>query len=95
MIWLWIRDALFWVLKLIIPPLPEEIVPKIEKDAVCPGCGHQNGRLSIVSKNGQLYVQHDCNVCRAQWWEKPVIASFAEPSTSSTVKMEAPTTPKE
>jgi hypothetical protein len=96
MIWLWIRNALFAILKLFIPPLPEELPPpEIDANAPCPGCGHRNGQLSIVQRNGKLFVQHDCKVCRAQWWEKPVIASYAEPTTSSTVKLQAPAPPKE
>jgi hypothetical protein len=95
MIWHWLREALFWMLKLIIPPLPEEVPPpEIDQNEPCPGCGHRSGRLSIVAKSQRLYVQHDCNICAAQWWSKPVIASFAEPTASSTVKLEAPT-PKE
>jgi hypothetical protein len=96
MIWIWICDAVIWLLKLIIPPPPKPVIPQIDQNAPCPSCGHCEGELSAVERDSKMMVQHRCLVCKAKWWENPVLKSF-EPtaSTSAAVKMEAPAPAKE
>lgn len=75
MIWVWLRTAIGFVLKLFIPPPTEPAYPEIDVNEVCPGCGHRNGRLTSVSVNNEMLVRHDCNVCKANWHVKPVLKS--------------------
>jgi len=75
MIWVWLRTALEFILKLIIPPPREPIIPQLDPNEVCPGCGHRNGRITSVAVSGQMYVRHDCNTCKANWYVEPVLKS--------------------
>lgn len=73
MIWLWLRSALFAVLRLFIPPEAKVVIPKIDPDAPCPSCGNCSGSLSVVEQGGKPFVKHTCNVCGARFLEKPVM----------------------
>jgi hypothetical protein len=91
MIWIWICDAVIWLLKLVIPPPPKPFIPKINPNEICPSCGWEAGALSAVERDGKMMVQHRCNICHARWWEDPVLKVFEPIATNSAaVKMEAP-----
>lgn len=87
MIFIWAKNLLIFILRMFIPPQPLPQIPEIDENAPCPGCGHCNGRLTSVQKDNKLLVQHDCQVCRAQWWELPVLRETS--TTGSTVTVAA------
>ena len=88
MIFVWIRAALFFILRLFIPPLPEPAIPQLDINAPCPSCGHREGALTAVQKpDGSLHVRHDCKICKAKWFEQPVLRAHA--ASSATVLMTA------
>lgn len=96
MIWIWINGVVAFLRLFFLPP--SHIIRKIEPSAVCPGCGHKNGSIQSITKDGRMLVEHTCRVCRAQWWEAPVITDFeAMAASSTTVKVSAATAeaPKE
>lgn len=73
MIFVWLRKALFFILRLVIPPPEEPTIPKIDVNAPCPSCGHRDGEISAVSVSGAApQVQHKCKVCGARWFENPI-----------------------
>lgn len=95
MIWRIVNAVVVAIRWFFLPPAV--LIRKIDPSAVCPGCGHRNGRIQSVIKNGVQVVEHTCKTCNAQWWEKPVITDF-EPiaASSTTVKIAtAAETPKE
>lgn len=73
MLILWLRLALVWCLKLIIPPPQEPVIPKIDPNAPCPSCGNRQGSIVAVDVNGQKLVRHNCTICKARWHESPVL----------------------
>lgn len=74
MIFVWFKAAALWFLRLFIPPPAEPYIPRIDPNAVCPSCGNCEGRLEAVKDTaGKPLVKHECRVCRAEWFEKPVL----------------------
>lgn len=74
MIVMWIRAALLFLLRLVIPPPPDEnAVRTIDPNAPCPSCGHRDGKIQAVDIKGKPQVQHTCKVCDAKFYEDPVL----------------------
>lgn len=48
MIYLYLKQALLFLLKLAIPPRPVEPEPAVDINARCPACGHRNGEIELV-----------------------------------------------
>jgi hypothetical protein len=94
MIFIWIREAFFWLLRLVIPPPEYKKVRTIDPNVACPNCGHGQGKLTAVIKDQKMQCQHDCLICKAQWWEDPVLQSY-EPiaASSAAIKVDAPHDP--
>lgn len=85
MIFVWLRRALFVILRLLVPPPEEPVIPQIDVNAPCPSCGHRDGQIRAVSiAGGAPQVQHTCKVCNAQWFEKPIL------NTPKYIKAEEP-----
>lgn len=70
MIILWLYQFLLFLRKLIIPP-PEELF--IEINEKCPTCGHRDGKITSVLKDGKVSVQHHCNIDGSNWYEEPLV----------------------
>lgn len=75
MIWTWLKQAILFLLKLVVPPpLPPPQVPKIDVNAPCPACGNCSGRIQVIKlKNNEMMVRHDCKLCNAAWHERPIL----------------------
>lgn len=73
MIFLWLWRIFRLILMLFIPPPPKPVIPRRDPNETCPSCGHRDGSLQAVERNGQMLVQHTCRICKAQWHEKPVL----------------------
>lgn len=74
MIFTWLKSAVFFLLRLVIPPPLAPEIPKLDVDAPCPSCGHRSGSLTAVQQSdGKLQVRHDCRICKAKWFEDPVL----------------------
>ena len=67
MIIIWLKAALLFAIKLILPPPPQAVFPVIDRDEQCPACGHRNGGIECVAEQNRTVVQHTCNECGAQW----------------------------
>ena len=70
MIILWLYKFFMFLVRLIVPP-PEELF--IEINAKCPVCGHRDGKISSVLKNGKIAVQHHCNIDGSIWFEDAIV----------------------
>jgi hypothetical protein len=64
--------------------------PRIDPNSKCPACGNNKGSLvvNVVNtekvKEAQLFVQHTCAICKAFWFEPPVLKAekwFVPPPT--------------
>jgi hypothetical protein len=75
MIWLSLRDALLWLVFMLIPP-PAKLraIPSIDPNAVCPACGHRQGQIRAVLNGAATVVQHQCTICQCRWYEKPILS---------------------
>jgi hypothetical protein len=73
MIWTWIKVVLIFLAKLVIEAPSVPTYPKINPNAMCPSCGHEDGEIRAYDNKGQPLVQHTCKVCLAKWYEKPVL----------------------
>lgn len=73
MIFVWLRRAIFELLRLLVPPPEEPTIRQIDVNAPCPSCGHRDGEISAITVAGSKpQVQHKCKVCSARWFENPV-----------------------
>lgn len=96
MIFVWLRTALFYFMRLFFAPLPPKWIP-IDENEMCPACGHQHGKLTAETwRDGSLHVRHDCLTCKATWFSAPVLG-VTEPiaASSATVRVTAPAPAKE
>jgi len=76
MIIAWLIEAVRFLLKLIIPPPPKFVIPKINPNAPCPACGNESGKISVVKlPNNEMKILHNCLVCKAAWHESPVLTA--------------------
>ncbi len=88
MIFYWFAKMMRDVVWLFRIPSPRDVA-KIEPDSKCPVCGAESGTIQcvltletignnesrdITSKPKEIVVKHECKVCGARWFEKPVIA---------------------
>lgn len=73
MLWHYIRVALVWVLRFFIPAPSRTPLPAADKNAPCPACGHRAGTLLCVSVDGDIFVQHTCDVCRAKFYQETMV----------------------
>lgn len=72
MIALWLKAALYWLLKLFVPS-PIRPDPVIDPNEKCPWCGARSGQIK-AGKNGNLAcVWHVCTVCSGTWASDPVL----------------------
>ena len=82
MIFHWLRLALYFIGRLIIPP-PRIEDPQIDPDEKCPACGARSNQIKYVivtSKKGKAgeaafregRIQLDCRICGATRWKKPL-----------------------
>jgi formate dehydrogenase maturation protein FdhE len=72
-IWTWLKLALIFVGRLLIPGPAHPVFPKIDPCAMCPSCGHTDGVIRAHDEQGKPLVQHTCKVCLAKWYELPVL----------------------
>lgn len=75
MIWIWINSVIVFLLKLLIPPVIETVVPTINPNTPCPGCGHRQGKITAVQNQLEVVIRHDCAVCKAIWYENTIVSS--------------------
>jgi len=87
MIWIWLGRAVFWVLRLFLPPgiLPDPHKrPTVEWKRPCPACGTSGtvtvehvvvstkpGKMDAVRKPLMLFT---CSHCRGFWHTQPLYA---------------------
>ena len=78
MIWVWLRQAIYFLGVLLIPP-PKPSLPlyqPIDPNAPCPACGHRNGKIRCVLPSPEQpdpTIMHQCSVCGARFFEKTVV----------------------
>lgn len=72
MIFLWIGKIVDWMRWLFVAPIPPPYVPKINVNAPCPNCGHEQGTIRAEENQGKPACSHRCAVCHAKWFEPPV-----------------------
>jgi hypothetical protein len=58
---------LVWIGRLIIPGTPPKT--RIDPMAPCPACGNVGGSIKTVRQGQELFVEHDCETCKARWYE--------------------------
>ena len=74
MLWIWLRFALVWMLRMLVPPpIPARPLPQIDVNAPCPACGHRKGKITCVEADGHPTIRHECDVCGARFHEQPVL----------------------
>ena len=76
MLWLWIARALRFVHALLSWELfrAEDSVPEpVDVNATCPGCGHNNGQIKCVARDGKKFIEHRCKQCGAGWFDKTIL----------------------
>lgn len=71
MIFVWIGCIVQFVKWLFVPP--EVRIPKRNPNAPCPSCGWGKGAISATTNQGKPSIRHDCSVCKASWFEAPVL----------------------
>ena len=68
MIYLWLKAALSFLAKMIIPPPAKPpVFGVVSPNEQCPACGHRGGKLKCVTEGAQTFVQHLCDQCNARW----------------------------
>lgn len=72
MIWLWLKDFIFGVFRLLIFAGYKR---PVKKNAQCPGCGHRRGEIIFArtkfNDKEMAVIRHRCNVCGCQFDEEP------------------------
>ncbi len=71
MIFYWMRRAWLFVAWLFTPPTERDVV-RMDPDAPCPVCAARSGKLLCVLNGNDVVAMHECAVCLARWFEKPV-----------------------
>jgi hypothetical protein len=75
MIWLYLKHALLWMVRMLVPPpANQRAIPSIDPNAVCPACGHRQGKIRAVLASDRTVIQHECGVCLCKWYEKPILS---------------------
>jgi transcription elongation factor Elf1 len=75
MLILWLRAALIFLVKLIIPEPTRRT--RIDSTAPCPACGSRAGVIETVQAGTKIVVQHNCSTCKCYWYEEPISADVA------------------
>ena len=85
MLWVYLSRLLINVICFLAPPsIASQLKPRvINPDERCPSCGAEHGALTTVRPNGErtvegvptraCLVRHWCAVCKARWYEKPLL----------------------
>lgn len=72
----WLRIALLFLLRLIVPAPPRRT--HIDSSAPCPACGSRKGSIETVQAGqNNVVVQHTCATCKCHWYEEPIRTDVA------------------